>query len=99
MDTATISEKEMLKTILKSGKFVGVTFIKKDGTVRKLTGRAGVGKFTNGVGMSFNPEDKGLVVFWESTKSNRKNESDKGYRMIPLKRIIEVRANGNRFVL
>lgn len=95
------------KALLKTGKFVGVTFRKKNGQVRKLTGRAGVAKFVKGKDENepkrkrnphaFNPEDKGMVVLWESTQSMRKNGNDKGYRYVTLNRLMEVRARGEVF--
>lgn len=45
-----------------AGKFVSVTFTKKDGTERKLNGRIGVTKYIKG-GKSTVDHDKYLVVF------------------------------------
>ena len=91
------NDSERLAKVLQTGKFVGVTFRKKNGQMRNLTGRAGVGKHTNGKGMAYNPADKNMITIWESTRSNRKSEGDKGYRMVTLHRVIQIRANKLRY--
>ena len=88
-----------LLSLLASGRFVSVDFRKKNGQFRTITGRVGVGKHTNGKGMSFDPTSRGLVVIWESTKSNRKDENDKGYRMVSISRVLKVRANKQSYVV
>ena len=88
-----------IPNILETGKFVSVDFIKKNEQARTITGRVGVAKHTNGKGMRFNPADKGMVVIWESTKSNRRNEKDKGYRLVTLNRIVGIRANKESFAI
>ena len=50
------------------GKFFTTTFIKKDGTLRKMTARLGVRKGVNGKGLKFDPSDKNLVVVYEMSK-------------------------------
>ena len=88
-----------LLKVLTSGKFVSVDFRKKNGDMRTITGRVGVGKHTNGKGMAFDPATRGLVVIWESTKSNRKDEKDKGYRMVKLVTVSKVRANKQTYTI
>ena len=57
------------KTIMDTkGKFFTTTFIKKDGTLRKMTARLGVSKGVNGKGLKFDPADKNLVVVYEMSK-------------------------------
>jgi hypothetical protein len=62
------------------GKFFSLTFIKKDGTARKITARIGVKKNIKGVGLSFNPSDHGLIVVYDIHK--------RAYRMINLNTIV-----------
>ena len=50
------------------GKFFTVTFIKKDGTERKMTARVGVKKGVKGVGHSYIPSDKGLITVYAMDK-------------------------------
>lgn len=59
-----------------NGKFFSVSFIKKDGTTRKMTARLGVKKNLKGVGLKFNPSEKNLIVVFDVHK--------KAYRMINL---------------
>jgi hypothetical protein len=59
-----------------NGKFFSVSFIKKDGTTRKMTARLGVKKNIKGVGLKFNPTEKNLIVVFDVHK--------KAYRMINL---------------
>lgn len=59
-----------------NGKFFSVSFIKKDGTTRKMTARLGVKKNLKGVGLKFNPTEKNLIVVFDVHK--------KAYRMINL---------------
>lgn len=47
---------------LSAGKFITVTFLKKDGTIRKLNGRTGVVKHLKG-GVSTVNTDKYFVLF------------------------------------
>lgn len=71
----------MLEQIKKTnGKIFSVTFVKKDGTLRKMTARLGVKKDIKGVGLSFDPAAKQLVVVFDMHK--------RAYRMINLQTII-----------
>lgn len=68
------------------GKFFSVEFIKKDGSLRRMTARLGVRKGITGKGMAFNPSEKELMVVWATDKKN--------YRMINLKTITSLKVNG-----
>ena len=63
-----------------NGKFFSVSFIKKDGTTRKMTARLGVKKNLKGVGLKFDPSEKNLIVVFDVHK--------KAYRMINLLTIL-----------
>ena len=65
---------------IKNGKIFSVTFVKKDGSLRKMTARLGVKKDLKGVGLSFDPASKQLVVVFDMHK--------RAYRMINLQTII-----------
>ena len=45
-----------------NGKFFSVSFIKKDGSERKMTARLGVKKDIKGVGLKFNLSERNLIV-------------------------------------
>lgn len=63
-----------------NGRFFSVSFIKKDGTTRKMTARLGVKKDIKGVGLKFNPSERNLIVVFDIHK--------KAYRMINLSTIL-----------
>ena len=75
METKTITE--MIKST--KGKFFSVTFVRKDGVLRKMTARIGVRKGVNGKGLAFNPRERDLMVVWDTRK--------KEFRMVNLKTI------------
>jgi hypothetical protein len=74
-------ENQLLEHIIKGtrGKIFSATFIKKDGTLRKMTARLGVKKGVTGEGLKFNPRERSLVVVYEMSK--------KSFRMINLNTI------------
>lgn len=79
----------MLEQIKKTnGRIFSVTFVKKDGSVRKMTARLGVKKDLKGVGLGFNPTAKQLVVVFDMHKS--------AYRMINLQTIITFKHESKR---
>ena len=63
-----------------NGRFFSVSFVKKDGTKRKMTARLGVKKDIKGVGLKFNPSERNLIVVFDIHK--------KAYRMINLSTIL-----------
>ena len=68
------------KILATNGKFFSVSFIKKDGSERKMTARLGVKKDIKGVGLKFNPSERNLIVVFDIHK--------KAYRMINLSTIL-----------
>ncbi len=67
-----------------NGRFVSVSFVKKDGTVRNLVGRLGVTSHLKG-GKKTVPEDKYITIF----------DTQKGaYRSINRDTILSVRSAG-----
>ena len=75
------------------GKFIGVTFVKKDGEVRKMNGRMGVHSSKNaplkGVGLAYNPNDYGLVGIFDAQK--------KAYRMVNINTLSELTLDGQSY--
>jgi hypothetical protein len=71
------------KILQKGGRIFSVTFIKKDGTVRRMAARLGVRKGVKGVGLKFDPSERGLMVVFDMHKRE--------FRMINLNTIIELR--------
>jgi hypothetical protein len=74
----------MKEQILSKGnKIFSVTFIKKDGSTRRMVARLGVRKGVKGVGMSFSPSEKNLMVVFDMHK--------RAFRMINLETIVELK--------
>lgn len=82
MNTQSITE--LIKST--KGKFFSVEFVKRDGSVRKMTARLGVRKGITGKGLAFNPAERDLMVVWATDKKN--------YRFINLKTITALKVNG-----
>jgi len=81
---------EQLRTLIKeltNDRIFGVTFIKKDGTVRDMTCKLGVKKHLRGGELPYCPVEKGLLPVFDMVKLD--------YRVVNLNTITEIRANGN----
>jgi len=80
-----------IKRATENGRFFTATFQKVDGSIRKISGRRGVGKFAKGIGLSYNPDDKNNIIVAESSLL-RKNTRRKmvGLPPIPPYRTIKV---------
>lgn len=63
------------------GKIFSATFIKKDGSVRRMNARLGVSKGVKGTGMKYDPVKKGLITVFDLKKN--------AHRMINLKTLQE----------
>jgi len=61
-------------------------FIKKDGSLRKMVCRLGVQKGVKGVGMSYDPTEKGLLCVYDMQKL--------AFRMINLRTIVRLQIKG-----
>ena len=61
------------------GRWFSVTFIKKDGTERRMNARTAVTKHLQGGELKFNPRDHGLRVVFDAQK--------KKYRMVNLQTV------------
>lgn len=72
-----------------NGKFFGITFIKKDGTIRKATARIGVKKGVKGVGMNYNASEKGIKIVWFCDAEN--------FRAIKLNSILWIKFKGKNY--
>jgi hypothetical protein len=86
MNTKTEALRTLIKEITPTSIF-GVTFVKKDGTIRDMTCRLGVTKYLKGGELGYDVVDKGLLSVYDMTAA--------GYRMINLDTVTEIRANGN----
>jgi hypothetical protein len=75
---------ERIMLNIEDGKFVTVTFKKKDGSIRTLTGRSGVKKYLKGGKSTLDP-NKFFILY---------SVQDKGYRAIAKDRILAVKSHG-----
>lgn len=82
-----------LKTFLEAqdGKFVGIDYIKKDGSDRSLNGRLGVTKFLKGGDNNTEALDRSYLTVYDMKA--------RGYRTVDLASASHVRANGRVFVV
>lgn len=71
------------------GKFFTVTFVKKDGTIRKATAKTGVRKGVKGVGMNYNATDKGIKILWVCDAEN--------FRAIKLNTILSIKFKSKNY--
>lgn len=78
-----------LKQELK-GKFFSATFIKKDGTIRKINCRLGVSKALRGGALKYNAEALNNLVVYDLQA--------KDYRTIPLDKLLTLRYNRKEIV-
>ena len=72
-----------------AGKFFTVTFVKKDGTIRRATARTGVRKGTKGIGLGYNATDKGIKILWVCDAEN--------FRAIKLNTILGIKFKGKNY--
>ena len=81
-----LTPKEVIRRA--NGKFISVTFkSRRTGEIsHNRVCRTGVRINVNGLGMSYNAEEKGLVTAWDVRK--------KGYISIPLEGVIEIQSQG-----
>lgn len=70
---------------LVGNKFFTISFIKKDGTLRKMNARLGVTKHLKGGKKSYNPDDFNYLTVFDLAK--------KQYRTVNLNTVKEVKAN------
>lgn len=82
----------MLKEILKhnlQGKTFNVTFFKKDGSIRELTGRLGVTKHLKGVGKRYDYSN--LLTVAELLRDEKGRFKGTQYRTVNLENIISLK--------
>jgi hypothetical protein len=73
------------------GRFASVVFEKKDGTLRKLTGKTHVNKHINGNGASYDAHERGQIRVFDVNAD--------GWRTVTADRVKEVVANNTRYVV
>ena len=79
-----------------NGRFFGVEFVKKDGSLRKGQFRTGVKKHVKGVGMAYNPADYGLRSVHEQGNKEGCTE-EQAYRCINLATLQLLKVDGEEY--
>lgn len=72
-----------------AGRIFFVEFMKKDGSLRRMTARLGVKKGINGKGMRYDPSAYGLLPVFDMDKSD--------WRMINLNTLKQLHLNHGKF--
>lgn len=75
--------------MIPKGKIFSVEFIKKDGSNRTMNCRVGVRKGVKGIGLKYNPIDKGLLTVYDMNKRD--------FRTINAKTIKSLTIEGTKF--
>lgn len=70
----------------RKGRAFEVSFIKSDGSPRRMRARIGVRRGLTGAGMPYDPADYDLMTVWELNN---------GYRNVPLNRVTSLRVPDN----
>lgn len=90
---------EMIEGIKDEGHFFTVVFAKRsDGSIRRMTCRGGVKKYTKGVGLAFEPSKKNLVGVWETNNADGAKEEN-AYRFISKEGLKELHYAGNIYLV
>lgn len=76
-----------------NGKLFQVTFVKKDGSTRKMVARLGVNK-TSGAGLNYDPIAKGLVTVYEFVVGKSIGQ----YRCFKIDRLVSAKIKGKTYV-
>lgn len=71
------------------GRIFSCIFIKRNGEERKMLCRTGVKKGVKGIGLAFDPIEKGLISVYDMQK--------KDYRFVPIDRILEIKLKGTEY--
>ena len=90
MNRITLEDAEKL---IKSsnGEIFSVTFKKKDGTMRTLTGRLGVKEGLKGTGMAYEPGEYDMIPIYDMEKES--------YRMVNLTTVTRITTSGTEYTV
>ncbi len=95
---ATKITPEQAREIIHTGKFVTVTFRKRDESIRVMNGRTGVAKYVKGEagkGRAYDFDEHGIVNLYET--KNEAEEPSAKYRSVRLASLISVKAEGEEY--
>lgn len=83
------------------GSIFDVSFVKKDGTLRRMNARLGVKKYLKGGELKYDPVSKGLITVYDvQCGLQRKSEEDPAcYRMINKNTMKSLRVGKQKYVI
>ena len=89
----TITRDEVREIVSNTnGQFFNVEFKKRStGELRNMTARVGVSKYITGEGLKYNAKEKDLLPVYDMIA--------KGYRMVSIDGITQLRANGETYIV
>lgn len=76
---------ELINQLRDNGKFFSITFVKKDGTIRKMVAKFGVKTGVTGKGMNYNPLNYGNYVVYDTHK--------RWFRTFNIDRVLQVKVD------
>lgn len=84
-----------------NGSIFDVSFVKKDGSLRRMNARLGVKKYLKGGTLKFDAKERGFIVVYDIQCGLRaKSEDDKAcYRMINKNTIKSLRIGKNKYII
>lgn len=85
---------------LSNGTIYSVTFVKKDGSIRLMNSIKGTKKGVKGVGLKFDPEEKGLIPVYDIQLAKKDPANpDRAWRSVNVNTLKEVCINKERFAV
>ena len=98
MQEITIQEAVQKIQDLPNGTIYSVLFVKKDGTDRLMNSIRGTSRGVKGVGMAYDPAEKGLLPVYDLQAAKKDPENpNKAWRMVNLESIKEIKCGGLTF--
>ena len=98
MTEITIQEAVQKIQELPNGTIYSVLFVKKDGTDRLMNSIRGTSRGVKGVGLAYDPAEKGLLPVYDLQAAKKDPENpNKAWRMVNLESIKEIKCGGLTF--
>ena len=89
---ATINRKRFIELVRGSrGRFMGITFVKKNGTEREMNCRLHVSKGVKNKGMSWSPSERGYMTVYDTQK--------RGHRLVNINTVKSLKVNGDTYTV
>lgn len=88
-----------LFTMFGKGRFASVTFEKKDGSIRTLTGKTQVNKGINGNGATYDPSERNQLRIFDVNIKDNDGMRVGGWRTVTADKVLSVKANKTHYVI